>query len=101
MGGVTGQIADLTLRFDEDKIEELRGEINKLGDLVDNALGHMDHSRSGISGRMDKISGYTDDAKSSAKSLTKRTTEWADTNIEKISNQRRQLRPAWRTPGRR
>lgn len=86
VGGVTGQMApDLTLRFDEDKIEELRGEINKLGDLVDNALGHMDHSRSGISSRMDKISGYTDDAKSSAKSLTKRTTEWADTNIEKIS----------------
>ena len=45
----------------------------------------MDHSRSGISSRMDKISGYTDDAKSSAKSLTKRTTEWADTNIEKIN----------------
>lgn len=86
VGGVTGQMApDLTLRFDEDKIEELRGEINKLGDLVDDALGHMDHSRSGISSRMDKISGYTDDAKSSAKSLTKRTTEWADTNIEKIN----------------
>lgn len=86
VGGVTGQMApDLTLRFDEDKIEELRGEINKLGDLVEDALGHMDHSRSGISSRMDKISGYTDDAKSSAKSLTKRTTEWADTNIEKIN----------------
>lgn len=86
VGGVTGQMApDLMLRFDEDKIEELRGEINKLGDLVDDALGHMDHSRSGISSRMDKISGYTDDARSSAKSLTKRTTEWADTNIEKIS----------------
>ncbi|MEI3520997.1 MAG: hypothetical protein V8Q40_08020 [Anaerosacchariphilus sp.] len=36
MGGITGQMApDLTLRFDADKIEELRGEINKLGDLVD------------------------------------------------------------------
>ena len=30
-----------------DKIEELRGEINKLGDLVDDALNHMDDSRSG------------------------------------------------------
>lgn len=60
VGGITGQMApDLTLRFDADKIEELRGEINKLGDLVDDALNHMDDSRSGISDRMDKISDYT------------------------------------------
>ena len=46
VGGITGQMApDLTLRFDTDKIEELRGEINKLGDLVDAALDHMDDSR--------------------------------------------------------
>lgn len=86
VGGITGQMApDLTLRFDADKIEELRGEINKLGDLVDDALNHMDDSRSGISDRMDKISDYTGDAKDSAQSLTQKTTEWADTNLEKVS----------------
>ncbi len=85
VGGITGQMApDLTLRFDEDKIEELRGEINKLSDLVDDAVSHLDDSRSDISDRMDKISDYTDDAKDSAQSLTKKTTEWADTNTEKI-----------------
>ena len=86
VGGITGQMApDLTLRFDADKIEELRGEINKLGDLVDDALNHMDDSRSGISDRMDKISDYTGDAKDSAQSLTQKTTEWADTNLEKVN----------------
>lgn len=85
VGGITGQMApDLTLRFDEDKIEELRGEINKLSDLVDDAVSHLDDSRSDISDRMDQISDYTDDAKDSAQSLTKKTTEWADTNTEKI-----------------
>ena len=86
VGGITGQMApDLTLRFDTDKIEELRGEINKLGDLVDAALDHVDDSRSGISDRMNKISDYTDDAKSSAKSLTNKTTDWADSNLEKVN----------------
>lgn len=86
VGGITGQMApDLTLRFDTDKIEELRREINKLGDLVDAALDHVDDSRSGISDRMNKISDYTDDAKSSAKSLTNKTTDWADSNLEKVN----------------
>ncbi|MEI3520996.1 MAG: hypothetical protein V8Q40_08015 [Anaerosacchariphilus sp.] len=49
------------------------------------ALNHMDDSRSGISDRMDKISDYTDDAKSSAKSLTNKTTDWADSNLEKVN----------------
>ncbi len=85
VGGITGQMApDLTLRFDEDKIEELRGQINKLSDLVDDAIENLDDSRSDISDRMDKISDYADDAKDSAQSLTKKTTEWADTNTEKI-----------------
>ncbi len=86
VGGIIGQMApDLTLRFDADKIEELRGEINKLSDLVDDALSHIDSSRSDISDRMDQISDYTDDAKDSAQSLTKKTTEWADTNVEKVN----------------
>lgn len=45
----------------------------------------MDDSRSGISDRMDKISDYTGDAKDSAQSLTQKTTEWADTNLEKVN----------------
>lgn len=52
---------------------------------MDDALNHMDDSRSGISDRMDKISDYTGDAKDSAQSLTQKTTEWADTNLEKVN----------------
>ena len=86
VGGIAGQMApDLTLRFDADKIADLRSEINKLSDLVDAALNHVDDSKSDISHQMDKISEYTDSAKDSAQSLTKKTTEWADSNIEKVN----------------
>lgn len=86
VGGIVGQMApDLQLHFDEDKIETLRGQINKLSDLVDTALSHMDDSRSDISGRMDKISDYADTAKDSSKALADKTTKWADSNLQKVN----------------
>lgn len=86
VGGIVGQMApDLELHFDEDKIESLRGQINKLSDLVDTALSHIDDSRSDISGRMDKISDYADTAKDSSKALADKTTKWADSNLQKVN----------------
>jgi len=87
VGGVAGQIApNIRLIFSPDTIDELRDELDRLNDMVNDTLDHTDSSRNTISDRLDQLSDCARSASDSADQLSDIMSGWTDDSIDTIND---------------
>ena len=87
VGGIVGQMApDITLQFSPSGLDELQDELNALQSLIDTALGDAESASNTVSGRINRISGYADSARSSANTMAGQLTDFTNQNIQTIND---------------
>lgn len=87
VGGIVGQMApDITLQFSSGSLDELQNELNGLHNVIDCTLDDAQSASDTVSGRISRISGYADNARDSAHSMTGQLGDFVDTNVDTVNN---------------
>ena len=87
VGGIAGQMSpDITLKFDDDDMNELQDRLDVMKSLVDAALNDVQATSDTVSGRMTNISDLAGDAGDIAHSLSGRLSDFTDDNIAVVNN---------------
>ena len=87
VGGIVGQMApDITLQFTSGSLDELQNELNGLHNVIDRTLDDAQSASNTVSGRISRISGYADNARDSAHSMTGQLGDFVDTNVDTVNN---------------
>lgn len=87
VGGAAGQIApDIRQVFSASTVDQLRDELQRLNDLVNDAVDHTDGSRGTISARLDDISDTARAAADSADEMADRMQDWTDSSLDQVND---------------
>ena len=88
VGGISGQAEPyLLLQTSENSMQNIRTELDKLHTTVDRLVGDTDNLGDEFRKDFDSIIAQAENAKSSAKSLIDRSTDFADDNLSQINAQ--------------
>ena len=87
VGGIVGQMApDITLQFSSGSLDELQNELNGLHNVIDRTLDDAQSASDTVSGRISRITGYADNARDSAHSMTGQLGDFVDSNVDTVNN---------------
>ncbi len=86
VGGIVGQAEPyIIIDLSADTLKMIEQELKTLNILVNTAIDDYNGSSAVITARLDTINSYTDSAKDSAKKLSGKTTDFADSNISEVN----------------
>lgn len=87
VGGIVGQTEPyIIMNMSDDVLSQLQTELNKLQSLINDSLDEASASSDSISAQLTDISGYTDTARDDAKTLSDKTQDFVDNNINEIND---------------
>lgn len=86
IGGIAGQAEpDIVLNLSADQVENLRTQLDRLQDLVDQALVNAQDSGDDISGRLGEIGGTVDGAVDHAQDLGRQLSDFGDRTAAEVN----------------
>lgn len=86
VGGIVGQAEPYLVEDPgQDTLNRLRGELDTLDRLIDQALDHVQHTGDDISARLEAMGDLTDSARTSSREMLDRLSDFADGNIDTVN----------------
>lgn len=87
VGGVVGQmVPSISLEFSQDRVSELRGQLETLRQLIDGTLTDFEDASASVTGTLSSASAYLDSARESAADIGRGLTDFVDGNVESINS---------------
>lgn len=87
VGGIAGQLEpQVTMRYDEDLLDQLWVELDTLQSLTGQASVNAQNSSSAISGSVSSLISGIDKAKNAVSGLSGALTDWSNENIQQIND---------------
>ena len=81
VGGIVGQMEPY---IEVDEAESLRNAVNKLHDLIDGTLDHLQSGKNTVQSDVDRITAYGDEALDTGHGMADQVSNFADTNVQQI-----------------
>ena len=86
VGGIVGQAEpDITILPGAQRLEQLRGELDRLQSLISQSVNSADAQGGAISDTLSKLGGYAGSAKDNANILLDQTAAFVDGNIQQVN----------------
>ncbi len=85
VGGIVGQMEPFV---EVDEAQSLRNAVNRLHDLIDTTLDHMQSGKDVMKADMDNLTLYGDGARNAGHALADQLTDFVDTNVSMLSELR-------------
>ena len=87
VGGIAGQLEPkVTLRYDEDLLDQLWGELDTLNGLANRAAADAQNGSEALSRNMNGLISDIDTAKEAVSGLSSAITDWSNGNIQQIND---------------